>query len=484
MSVVKDLKPRLLWKRFEEISRIPRCSKHEEKIKDYIINFAEEQKLEYKLDETGNVVIKKPADKGMEAKPIVILQGHMDMVCEKNSDVTFDFSKDSIQLVKKDDILTAKGTTLGADNGIGVAAALAILEDDSLTLGPIEALFTVDEETGLTGAFALSDDMLNGRILLNLDSEDWGVITVGCAGGGNSEITLPVSKKNVDASLIWLKANVRGLRGGHSGIDAHEQRGNAVKILTRILWKADHNTDGIALADFSGGDKHNAIPREAHAIIGVPAKNKENLERIMNKEADHILKEYKPIDPKFSFKLTDMDTQTTMLTKESKKTFLHLVHGLPHGVEKMSYDIKGLVETSTNLAKATIEDDHAFIMLSSRSSIMSALQDLRDRIHATTILAGGSVEEEEPYPGWKPDLDSNVLKLAKQIYKKKYGKDPVVEAIHAGLECGIIGEKYGGMDMISIGPTIKYPHSPEEQITISTVEPFYDFVVNILEEIK
>jgi dipeptidase D len=484
MSVVKDLKPKLLWKRFEEVSKIPRCSKHEEKIQEYIIAFAKEHDLKYKVDDTGNVVIKKPADNGMENKPIVILQGHMDMVCEKNSDVTFDFSKDAIQLVKKDDILTAKGTTLGADNGIGVAAALAILEDDSLTLGPIEALFTVDEETGLTGAFALSNDMLEGKTLLNLDSEDWGVITVGCAGGGNSELTIPLSMKEVDTSLTWLKANVSGLRGGHSGVDAHEQRGNAVKLLTRILWKADHNSDGIILSDFNGGDKHNAIPREAQAIIGVNAQNKDAIEKIMKEEADHILKEYEPIDPKFTFTLTSVEAPSSMLTMDSQQKILNLLHGLPHGVEKMSYDIEGLVETSTNLAKATIEEDHAFIMLSSRSSIMSALQDLRDRIHAATKLAGGSVEEEEPYPGWKPDLDSNVLQLAKQIYKKSYGKDPLVEAIHAGLECGIIGEKFGGMDMISIGPTIKYPHSPEEQILISTVEPFYDFVVKILEEIK
>lgn len=484
MSVVKDLKPKLLWKQFEGISKIPRCSKHEEKIQEYIISFAKEHKLQYKVDDVGNVVIKKPADKGMEDKPTVILQGHMDMVCEKNSDVTFDFSKDPIQLVKKEDILTAKGTTLGADNGIGVAAALAILEDDSLTLGPIEALFTVDEETGLTGAFALSTDMLSGRTLLNLDSEDWGVITVGCAGGGNSELSIPLSIKKVDTSLTWLKANVSGLRGGHSGVDAHEQRGNAVKLLTRILWKADHNTDGIVLANFNGGDKHNAIPREAHAIIGVTAQNKDAIEKIMNKEADHILKEYEPIDPKFSFTLTSVEAPSSMLTLDSQEKILNLLHGLPHGVEKMSYDIDGLVETSTNLAKATIKEDHAYVMLSSRSSIMSALQDLRDRIHAATILAGGSVDEEEPYPGWKPDLESNVLQLAKQIYKKTYGNEPLVEAIHAGLECGIIGEKFGGMDMISIGPTIKYPHSPEEQIKISTVEPFYDFVVKILEEIK
>ena len=482
MSVVENLKPELLWNQFDEIRKIPRCSKHEEKIREYIVNFAKDHDLDHKVDDTGNVVIKKPADKGMEDKPVVVLQSHMDMVCEKNSDKDFDFSKDAIELEKNDDILTAKGTTLGADDGIGVATALAILEDDSLTIGPVEALFTVDEETGLTGAFALSNDMLEGKTLLNLDSEDWGVITVGCAGGGNSEISLPVSMKKADDSVTWLKANVAGLRGGHSGVDAHEQRGNAVKLLARILWKANYVSDGIMIADFSGGDKHNAIPREAHAIIGV--KDKSAAEKIMNQEADFIAKEFKPIEPKFSFTLTDTDKPENMLTEDSLENYLNMLHSLPHGVEKMSYDIEGLVETSTNLAKTTLEEKQANILLSSRSSIMSALEDLRNRIHAIVILAGGSVEEEEPYPGWKPDLDSNVLQLGKDLYKKKYGEEPVVEAIHAGLECGIIGEKFGGMDMISVGPTIKYPHSPEEQVTISTVEKFYDFVVNILEEIE
>ena len=482
MSVVDNLKPNVLWKQFDEIRKIPRCSKHEEKIREYIVNFAKTHDLEYKVDEAGNVVIKKPADKGMEDKPIVVLQSHMDMVCEKNSDKKFDFAHDPIELDKKEDILTAKGTTLGADDGIGVATALAILEDESLTIGPIEALFTVDEETGLTGAFALSSDMLEGKTLLNLDSEDWGVITVGCAGGGNSEISLPISMKQIDESVTWMKANVSGLRGGHSGVDIHEQRGNAVKLLARILWKADQADEGFVIADFAGGDKHNAIPREAHAVIGL--KNKNAAEKIMNEEAAAILKEFKPIDPNFSFSLTKANTPKKMLDEDSKQRLLNILHGLPYGVEKMSYDIEGLVETSTNLAKTTLEKDHAFILLSSRSSMMSALQNLRDRIHAIVLLAGGTVEEEEPYPGWKPDLKSKVLQLGKDLYKKKYGEEPVVEAIHAGLECGIIGEKFGGMDMISIGPTIKYPHSPEEQVTISTVEKFYDFVVNILEEIE
>ena len=482
MSVIENLKPKLIWKQFDEIRKIPRCSKHEEKIRKYILDFAKEHDLKTKTDDVGNVVIIKPASKGMEKKPTVVLQSHMDMVCEKNSDVVHDFAKDPIKLKKEGDILTADGTTLGADDGIGIAAALAILEDPALKLGTVEALFTVDEETGLTGAFALGSDMLTGKVLLNLDSEDWGVITVGCAGGGNSDITVAIKTNQPPKDHVWLELKVTGLRGGHSGVDVHEQRANAIKLVSRLVWKADEYHD-ILLGEIKGGDKHNAIPREASAIIGVKPDEEETIAQLLRHEAKNIGLEYKPIDPKFSFDITEGKMPSVVFDKASQENIVNMIHALPHGVEKMSYDIEGLVQTSTNLAKVSMEKDAVRIMMSSRSAVMSELQNLRDQIHAIVTLCGGRVEEEEPYPGWKPDLDSKVLKLAKSLYKKKYGKDPVVEAIHAGLECGIIGEKYDGMDMISIGPTVKYPHSPEEQVHISTVEKFYDFVVNILEEI-
>jgi dipeptidase D len=417
----------------------------------------------------------------MEKKKTVVLQGHMDMVCEKNSNVDHDFTKDPIQLKLNGDILTASGTTLGADNGIGVATALAILEDDSLSLGPVEALFTVDEETGLTGAFALGPNMISGKLLLNLDSEDWGVITVGCAGGGDSMITLPVEKEKAPAGLTWFTAHVTGLRGGHSGVDIHEQRGNAVKLLARLLWLAIGN--GARVADVKGGDKHNAIPRESTALIGCKKDDAATIRKMLDKEAKDIAEEYKPIDPKFTFSLKESNAADLVLTKDAQTHLINLMQALPHGVEKMSYDIKGLVETSTNFAKIEISKDHADIMLSSRSSIMSALEDLRHRIHATVVLAGGSVEENEPYPGWKPDLTSPLLKLCKDVYKKITGEEPVVEAIHAGLECGIIGEKVDGMKMVSIGPTIKYPHSPEEQVHVSTVEKFYEYVLEVMRNV-
>jgi len=483
MSIVENLEPKLLWKHFDEIRKIPRCSKHEEKIRQYIIDFAKKHNLETKTDKSGNVVIIKPASPGMEGKPIVILQGHLDMVCEKNSDVDFDFTKDAINLKLEGDVLTADGTTLGADNGIGIATGLALLEDSSLKLGPIEALFTVDEETGLTGAFALESNMLKGKIMLNLDSEDFGVITVGCAGGGDSQLRLPLKIKPINGDLKSMTIKVSGLRGGHSGVDAHEQRGNAIKILTRMLWKASKDYE-FCLSDIKGGDKHNAIPREAFAVVSINGEDKDKFVSTMKAEEKDILGEIKPIDPKFTVDFKDTSTPSQAFDQDSQIKLLNLIQGLPHGVDKMSYDIEGLVETSTNLATVALKDDNALIGLSSRSSIMSALQDFRDRIKATAELAGAEVDEETPYPGWKPNLESNILKLSKKIFKDMYGEDSKVEAIHAGLECGIIGEKFPGMDMISIGPTIKYPHSPEEQVHVNTVDKYYKYVIKILEKVE
>jgi len=482
MSVIENLEPKLLWKHFDEIRKIPRCSKHEEKIREYILDFAKKQNLKTKTDKIGNVVILKPATSGIEKKPVIILQGHLDMVCEKNSDVDFDFSKDSIKLKRDGDILTADGTTLGADNGIGLAASLAILEDTTLKHGHIEALFTIDEETGLTGAFAMKSDMLTGRIMLNLDSEDWGVLTIGSAGGGDSKIKLPIKTQPNDGDLESISIKVSGLRGGHSGCDIHEQRGNAIKILTRLLWKASQNHD-FYLTEIKGGDKHNAIPREAYAKISVGKADKEVFISDLKSEEKDVLQEIKPIDPKLTVEIEDIDKLKTTLTNSSQTTLLNLIHGLPHGVDKRSYDIPDLIETSTNLATVAFKENNAVVGLSSRSAIKSALQDFRDRIRAVATLSGAKISEEEPYPGWKPDLDSKILVLSKKIYKDTYNKEPTVEAIHAGLECGIIGEKFPGMDMISIGPTIKYPHSPEEQVHISTVDKFYKFVLKILEEV-
>ena len=482
MSEISNLEPKIVWKHFDEIRKIPRCSKHEEKISEYVVNFAKKHNLKYKVDKIGNIVICKAATKGMENKPGVILQGHLDMVCEKNSDFKFDFLKDSIQLKLNGDILTAVGTTLGADNGIGLAMSLAILEDNNIKHGPIESLFTIDEETGLTGAFAMDKDMIKGRILLNLDSEDFGVLTVGCAGGGDSKIELPIKTQPAKSNLESMIIKVSGLRGGHSGVDIHEQRGNAIKLLVRMLWKTCEDYH-FYISEIKGGDKHNAIPREAYAKIMIDKSEKNKFMAALKKEEKDILGEIKPIDPNFIVNFENTEKIQTILTEESQCKILNLVHGLPHGVDKKSYDIPNLVETSTNLATISFNEKNVIINTSTRSSIKSALQDLRDRIYAIADLAGAKVTEEKPYPGWKPNLNSNILKISKKIFKDMYGKETKVEAIHAGLECGIIGEKYQDMDMISIGPTLKYPHSPEEQLHVSTVDKTYKFVLKILEEI-
>jgi len=482
MTGLETLKPTLVWTHFDHIRQIPRCSKHEEKIRQYILEFAKKQGLQTRTDPVGNVVVIKPAAKGMEKKPIAILQGHMDMVCEKNSDVTFDFSKDPIQLAITGDLLKAKGTTLGADNGIGVAMSLAILEDKTLTLGPIEALFTIDEETGLTGAFALEQNMLKGRIMLNLDSEDFGILTVGCAGGGDSKLELPLTMEPVPSAAVGLSVTVTGLRGGHSGVDIYEQRGNAVKILARILWKAGMKHP-LTIADIKGGDKHNAIPREAHAVVGIPNADKAAVTSLLKQECQAVLEELKAVDAGLKLDVKDQQMPKQAVSHASSMTLLNLLCGLPHGVDKRSNDIPTLVETSNNVATISITGKTAAISTSSRSSVKSELQDMRDRIHAITTLAGATTTEGTPYPGWKPNMDSNLLKLSKKIFKDMYHEDAKIEAIHAGLETGIVGEKFPGMDMISIGPTVKNPHSPDEYLVISSVGKTYDYVLRILQSL-
>ncbi|MCK4819999.1 aminoacyl-histidine dipeptidase, partial [bacterium] len=442
------LYPEKVWKIFQDICKIPHPSKKEMRIMRYVANAGKDAGLETIVDETGNVLIRKPAASEYKRRKGVILQSHMDMVPQKNNNVAHDFEKDPIQVYKDGEWGKARGTTLGADNGIGVAAALAVLLSRDIEHGPLEALFTVDEETGLTGAFALKSDMLTGEIMLNIDSEDFGVITVGCAGGGDSKIKLSIKKQQNDKDMNSILIKILGLRGGHSGVDAHEQRGNAVKLLARMLWKTSQNHD-LRLTDIKGGDKHNAIPREAYAKVSISKTDKGSFITDLKAEEKDILEEIKPIDPNFKMEIEDIEKLNKTLDKNSQAKLLNLLHGLPHGVDKMSYDIPDLVETSTNLATVSLDENNALIGLSSRSSIMSALQDFRDRIRATASLSGAKITEETPYPGWKPNLNSNLLTLSKKIFKEMYGEEPTVEAIHAGLECGIIGEKFPGMDMIS-----------------------------------
>jgi len=481
-SIFEDLKPSLIWKHFEQILKIPHCSGNEKELGDYIISQAKNFNLEWKRDDVGNVVVSKKAAPGMENAPGVILQGHIDMVGEKNSDVEHDFSKDPIQAEKKGDWISAKGTTLGSDNGIGVAAALALMEDDTHVHGPLEFLFTVDEETGLTGATKISPDFLQGKILLNLDSEDEGTFTIGCAGGADSEIKLSLKRKEeTEGELFRLK--LYGYRGGHSGIDIDQGRGNAIKLIARMLWETDKKAT-FSLASIEGGNMRNAIPREAWADLYADPAQIDILEASFQESFDNIYNEYKSVEEEAKFTFEKSDTiELKPLTEDSQRIFINLLSTLPHGVISMHQEMKGLVETSTNLAVVHTHPEHVQIISSSRSSVASGLQATRNTIAALCDTIGADLSQPEGYPGWTPNLQSRILQICKDVYNKKFQKEPEIEAIHAGLECGIIGEKFPGMDMISFGPTIEHPHSPEERVHVGSVDIFWDFLTAVLAEL-
>lgn len=483
-EAIEGLEPRLLWEHFYQISQIPRCSKHEEKVREYVIEVAKRNGYEYKMDSVGNVVIKKPATPGLENKPGVVLQGHLDMVCEKNKDTVHDFSKDPIKLKRDGDWITAEGTTLGADNGIGVAAALAVLESKEVKHGPLECLFTIDEETGLTGATEISPDMLEGRYLLNMDSEEDGALYIGCAGGKDCEMNLGISTEDVPSGFSPVLVKVSGLSGGHSGLNIHEGRGNAIKLLNRFLWKILPQVGG-RLASFEGGSKHNAIPREADAVVYLPASRLNDLKQYAA-DYDAIYKdELSAVDPdvKLSVETDGFEAPDKMFTSELHNRFLNLLYSIPHGVIGMSHAVPGLVETSTNLAIVSIKDDKLNILTSQRSSVNSKLTDIHDMVRSCGYQANAEVHSGGGYPAWKPNPDSPLLKKSVEVYEKLFGKKPEIKAIHAGLECGIIGDKFKGMDMISFGPTIEGAHSPDERVQISTVVKFWKFLLKLLEDL-
>ena len=471
-KVFEGLKPEIVWKHFDEIRKIPRCSKNEGKIREYVINFAKSKGLEYQVDEVGNVIIRKKASAGKENAPGVVLQAHLDMVCEKNSDVDFDFEKDAIRVKREDGWITADGTTLGADNGIGVAAALAVLEDDSIEHGPLEVLLTVDEETGLTGASNLKPGFLRGKYLLNLDSEDEGVFFIGCAGGRDTIFRMKITR--IRGSGKSFEVKVSGLKGGHSGVDIHLQRGNAIRILSRVLYEI--GDPKISLID--GGNKRNAIPREAKAIIFADEnKVKDAVEKVLSE----VKEELQYSDP--GVKIEYSPYEANEYIEESKK-IIDFLMSLPHGVLAMSLAMKGLVETSTNLAVVKTHDSFVEIIESSRSSINSSLNFVCKQLKAHGDLAGAETEQPEGYPGWTPKPESRLLNIMKNVYKRLFGKEPEVTAIHAGLETGIIGKNYPDMEMISFGPTIKYPHSPDEKVEIESVEKFWKLLVETLKELS
>jgi dipeptidase D len=483
MTFVATLEPKALWQHFDQILTIPHGSGNEAALREHIIGIAKRNGLEYKVDGMGNLLVRKPGTAGHESAPATVLQNHLDMVNEKNSDVEHDFEKDAIKPERDGDYLKAAGTTLGADNGIGIAAALAVLEATDLVHGPIEALFTVDEETGLTGAAGVDSTMITGRTLLNLDSEEEGILYVGCAGGGDSEVTLTLTPTPTPQGSRAVDIKLHGMKGGHSGCDIHLQRGNAIKLLVRALHAVKLQGTQISLAALQGGSAHNAIPREAFATVVVAENDMDSFKAAFDKEIAAIMDEFRPAEPDMKSDLQVVDAPAEVWDASSTAAVLGLITAMPHGTMAMSYDIPDLVETSTNLATALPENGCLVVGMSSRSSIESALEALRQRIRSTGELAGAKVKEGDSYPGWKPNLASPLLKVVKDIHVRELGVDPEIKAIHAGLECGIIGEKLDGMDMISFGPQIEFPHSPDERVKIDTVGEFYRLLSAVLADL-
>jgi len=477
---MKTLKPTLLWNYFHDITQIPRPSKKEEKVIAFLENFSKTHQLDYKKDKSGNILISKPATPGYEKSKAIILQAHMDMVCEKNSDVSFNFDTDAIQYYIDGDWVKARGTTLGGDNGIGMAMMLAVLTSDEVQHPSIECLFTVDEETGLTGAFALENNFLKGEVLINLDSEDDGVIFIGCAGGIDTTATLPYTEEPSPAGYFAFTVSVKGLKGGHSGDDINKGLGNANKILNRYLWIVNKQTD-LRLHSFDGGNLRNAIPREAKAVVSVPYSEKENVRVLLNQFIAEIELELGEVETTIQITLESEQLPTTVVDKKTSDALLNALYACPHGVIAMSRDMPGLVETSTNLASIKMKPgNNILITTSQRSSVESSKYDIANQVEAALTLAGATVTHGDGYPGWKPNLKSDVLTIAQTAYKTLFAETPGIRAIHAGLECGLFLKKYPHLDMISIGPQMYGVHSPDERLSISSTQKCWKWLLAIL----
>jgi dipeptidase D len=481
---MKKLEPMLLWTYFHEITQIPRPSKKEEKIIAYLKAFSEIHQLDYKIDVAGNVLICKPATPGYENAKRIIMQAHTDMVCEKNSDVEFNFDTDPIQTYIEEDFVKARGTTLGGDNGIGIAMQLAVLSADNLQHPALECLFTSDEETGLTGAFALDNKLLHGEVLINLDSEDDGVIFIGCAGGVDTTVTLTYIEENLPEGYFAFTVAVCGLKGGHSGDDIHRGLGNANKILNRYLWDINRKTD-LRIHAFNGGNLRNAIPREATATVSVPWSEKENVRVELNHYISDLEKEFGETEPNLKLTLDSEKLPEKVIDKASSDKLLNALYACPHGVIAMSKDMPGLVETSTNLASVKMKPNcEILITTSQRSSVETSKYDIANQVESVFLLAGAHVTHGDGYPGWKPNIKSDILKIAEESYTKLFHKKAHVRAIHAGLECGLFLEKYPHLDMISIGPQMYGVHSPDERLSISSTQKCWKWLVDILQAAK
>mgnify|MGYP002852905159 CR=1 FL=1 len=476
---ITDLEPKAIWQRFDEITKVPRPSKHEEQMVAFIENFAKQHSLPYKKDKCGNIVITKAATAGCENRKPIVLQSHMDMVCEKNASKQHNFLTDPIETIVDGEWLRANGTTLGADDGIGVAAELAILTDDSFAHGPIECLFTVDEETGLTGAENIQEGFFSGTALLNLDSEDEGEVFVGCAGGCTTKVNFQVETEPMPDNMLGLRIVATGLIGGHSGGDIHLERGNANKIMADFVAQAAEKC-GLRIASFDGGNLHNAIAREAVVVGVVPFAERENIRVLLNNYTADVQEQLSVADPNFTMQMETTDEVSVLFTHSLQQRLISALRACPHGVIAMSKDIPDLVETSTNLASVKTTADGIFIGTSQRSSVESAKVAVQQRVAKAFADEGAAVECCEGYPGWTPNMQSPLLHLAKESYKHLFNKDVKVKAIHAGLECGLFLEKYPNLDMISFGPTLRGVHSPDEKVEIKTVQMFWDYLIDIV----
>ena len=481
-NILGQLKPDRLWYYFSEICKIPRASKKEEKIASWLIAYAKKQNLECIQYECGNVLIRKNAHPGYEKRKPVIIQSHLDMVCEKNSETVHDFDRDPIVPRIEGEWVKATGTTLGADDGIGIAVQLAILEAGNIPHGPLEALFTIDEETGLTGAFALKPGWLKGQALLNLDSEDEGQLFIGCAGGKDTVASLSLTTETAPKGLPAYKVSLTGLRGGHSGDDINKGLGNATKLLNRFLWNADKHY-GIRIASIDAGNLRNALAREGFAVVLVPPAHISSFVTLAESFHKDLAGELHVTEPGLKFEVTPAAAASKVWTQGLQTSVLNAVYACPHGVLAMSREIPDFVETSTNLASVKEKDGSVFITTSQRSSVESSKKDAGDMVASVFSLIGAKIEQSQGYPGWKPDPGSELVILSVNSYKKLFGEEPKVLAIHAGLECGLIGAIYPGMDMVSFGPTIRGAHSPDERLHIPSVTKFWDLTLEILKEI-
>lgn len=481
-SEISTLSPAPLWQFFDKICSIPHPSKHEESLAQYIINWASEQGFEVRRDPTGNVFIKKPATPGMENKKGVVLQAHIDMVPQKNEDTVHDFATDPIQPYIDGEWVTAKGTTLGADNGIGMASCLAVLASKGIKHGPLEVLLTIDEEAGMTGAFGLEEGWLEGDILLNTDSEQEGEVYMGCAGGVDSSMTFSITRDDIPVGYVTRQLTLKGLKGGHSGCDIHTGRGNANKLLGRFL--AGHAQDlDLRLVEFRGGSLRNAIPREAFVTVALPAEKQEKLAETFDHYTDLLKAELGKVETNIVTFNDEINSDSKVFAAADQKRFISALNACPNGVIRMSDDVEGVVETSLNVGVITTTEDTVTILCLIRSLIDSGRSQVEGMLRSIAELADAHIAFSGAYPGWKPDADSEIMAIFRDMYEGIYGNKPNIMVIHAGLECGLFKEPYPHMDMVSFGPTIKFPHSPDEKVKIDTVQLFWDQMVALLEAI-